>query len=467
MNKLKEKAFWIAFGDVAGRGLAFFCSLYLARTLGPEYYGLITVAVSVLGYATWFSDLGLISIGTRETAREPEKRTFRTTEIFRIKIFLGVVVLAASSAIVWFLKIDLLQKHVILGYLFSIIPYVFMMEWYFAGKQEFSKIALSKILNGVVYLLLVILFVNTAGDVKLVPFLYAGGITTAAVVLGVFAIRSKPFPQPSRGIPVYRDLLKTSSLLGTGKFFGQMIQLLPPIAVGAFLSLKDAGYYGAAFKIVVIAMMVDRVFVNLLLPNLSSLWSVDKQTARKHLDTVFRVVTAGGTLIALFIAVSSKSIILTLYSAEYAGSIILLQVLTILIAITFINSLFSFGLIAIGRDQEYFRATLSGGLLSGVIILVFIFFGNTFMAAISVALAELVITLFTWNAFKKFVSLSYARPALICFSTAILLFSISRFLSLPPFINGLMASLVYIVIIHQFRVLKNDQLKWIQDKLRA
>ena len=218
MARLKEKAFWIAVGDVAGRGLSFLTSIYLARTLGSEFYGLITVAISILGYATWVSDMALISIGTRETAKEPSKRIFRVLEIFRMKLVLGIVVLIISTIVVSTVNAGEIEKQVILGYLYSIIPYIALMEWFYSGKQEFGKIALSKVLNGLAYFLLVYFMVESVEDVTLVPVLYTAGIAVAALTLGTFAIKDKPFSLPSRGVQVYSDLLKTSSILGLGKF---------------------------------------------------------------------------------------------------------------------------------------------------------------------------------------------------------------------------------------------------------
>ena len=143
-DKLKEKAFWIALGDIAGRGLSFITSIYLARTLGSEFYGLITVAISILGYATWSTDLGLNNIGTRETAKEPSKRIFRVLEVFRLKLFLGIIVLVGATLVVSMIEMGDIEKQVILGYLYSIIPYMVLLEWYYSGKQQFGKIALSK-----------------------------------------------------------------------------------------------------------------------------------------------------------------------------------------------------------------------------------------------------------------------------------------------------------------------------------
>lgn len=465
MAKLKEKAFWIAFGDIAGRGLSFLTSIYLARTLGSEFYGLITVAISILGYATWVSDLGLSNIGTRETAKEPSKRIYRVLEIFRTKLGLGIVVLIISTIVVSMINAGEIEKQVILGYLYSIIPYMALLEWFYSGKQEFGKIAASKVLNGLAYFLLVIFMVETVEDVTLVPVLYTAGISVAALTLATFALKDKPFSLPSRGIQIYPDLLKTSSIIGLGQFFAQIVHLLPPILIGALLTLHDAGLYGVAFRIVIIAMMIDRVFVNLLLPNLSSIWSLDRTTAIKKIDTVFRVITAGGALIGLVTAVAAEQIIQLLYGSQYGESVVILQVLSVMIAVTFINSLFSFGLIATNKDRQYFLATCFGGTISALIIFSFSALGNVLMVAIAVAASEMIITAFTFFWFRKVAPLNYIKPILISYSAAIVLFGLFTVSPLAPIINAMLASIVFVIVILRSGIIKQDQFKWVRKKL--
>lgn len=465
MDKLKQKAFWIASGDVIGRGFSFITSIYLARTLGSEFYGLITVAVSILGYATWCSDLGLINIGTRETAKSPEKRIFRVVEIFRAKIFLGVSVLILSILIFAFTDLPKESKLVIIGYLFSLVPYMFLMEWFYSGKQEFGKITLSKGLNGLVYFLSVVLFVHSADDVTLVPLMYIMGVSTATLVLGTFAIRGNPFQLPSRGIQLYQDLLKTSSYLGIGQFFTQIVTLLPPILIGFILSFHDAGIYGAAFKIVIIAMMLDRVFVQLFLPNLSSIWSIDKHTATQTVSTVFRFTAAGGTLVALITALASDQIIGLLYGVEYAESANILKILSIMIAVTFVNSLFSFGLIATNNDREYFVATGFGGLISAIFIIVFTIYGNIIMTAITVSLAEIIIASFTYFRFKKVIPNEYLQPILACYLIGLILFLILSFSPLMPIVNAFIGTVLFVMIILKLNIVNKDHLNWAREKI--
>lgn len=464
MSGLKEKAFWIAAGDIAGRGLSFATSIYLARSLGTEFFGLITVAIAALGYAAWFADLGLNSIGTRETAKDPAKRIYYVIEVFTLKIMLGFIVLGASALFIYFSDLSQTQKNVMLGFLISIIPYTALMEWFYAGKQEFGKIAFSKLLSGLSYFVLVFFFVQSAGDIEMVPPFYNAGICLAALFLGGYAFRDKAFKNKWRGFGIFLDLLKTSSVLGMGKFFSQLVQLLPPLLIGFLLSMNAAGLYGAAFRIVLLAMLVDRVFVNLLLPNLASLWSNNKQQAMLHLDNVFRFICVGGALIGMLTALLAQPVIQLFYGAEYAGSASILQVLSIFIAFTSINSLFSFGLIAMGKDNEYLAAMATGGIISVLVLFFLSLFKSAFIIAIGVVSAEIIITFSTFFYFRKTVMLSYAKPFILSFLFALLLFFLFIKAPFQPVINAVFAGALFLFLMLISGTLQTKHLIWFKEK---
>lgn len=465
MSKIKEKAFWIAIGDFGGRGLAFLTSIYLARTLGAEYFGLITVAISILGYATWGADLGILNIGVREIAKEPEYRRFRAKELFNLKIILAAIVLTISTLILWFIPIGALQKQVILGYLYSLIPYALLLEWYYSGKQKFGKLALSRITNGAVYLSLVYWLVSSESDITMVPILYTIGITSAVAVLGTFSITDKPFTLASRGIKTYLSLLKNSSIVGFGDFFARIVHLLPPILIGIFLSLQDAGLYGAAFRIIIIAMMLDRIFVNLLLPNLASLWSSNKENAIQRINMVLRLVIVGGTIISLLTAINAKQIILLLYGVDFIGSVEILQILSGFILLTFLNSLFSFGLIATNNDKKFFLATSFGGTISALLIVLFARFGDSHMVAISVLLSEFVLAAASYFWFRRVAPFKIFRILMIIGMSGLLLFMLFSFYE----VHYLIASIICLVTIPAIswyaRVIRIGELNWLKEKL--
>ncbi|MEP1141449.1 MAG: polysaccharide biosynthesis C-terminal domain-containing protein, partial [Balneola sp.] len=322
-----------------------------------------------------------------------------------------------------------------------------------------------RILNGAIYLGLIYLLVDSSGDVTMVPILYTIGVTTAVVTLGTFSLIDKPFSLPSRGYSIYIELFKKSSAVGFGGFFANIVQLLPPILIGIFLSLSEAGVYGAAFRIIIIAMMLDRIFVNLLLPNLSSLWASNKSIAIQRVNMVLRLIVVGGCVLAFLTAVNAPQIILLLYGTEFVDSIPILQILSGFILLTFLNSLFSFGLIATNNDKRYFLATCIGGTISAVIIVLFSVFGTSAYVATSVLIAECILTLSSYWWFRKVIPTDILKPLLIIVPASVLLFFVVNTFD----VHYLIASLIGIILIPLLswysRIIKIGELNWAREKI--
>jgi O-antigen/teichoic acid export membrane protein len=465
MTRIKQKASLIAFGDLSSRGLAFLASIYLARVLGAEYYGLITVAIAVLGYTTWAADLGLVHIGVREVAKDPAQRAFSVKDIFNLKVLLGTAVLVIATIVTSSLPLESIQKQVILGYLYSLIPYSLMIEWFFNGKQQFGKVAFSKFMNGIFYFILVVLLIKRPEDVTFLPILYTFGVTTAVVILATFALIDKPFVTPSKGTSIYPELLKKSSLIGVGGIFAQVVQLLPPILIAASLSMHDVGIYGAAFRVVLIAMLLDRIFVNLLLPNLSAIWTSDKKLAEQRVRMVLNIIIVGGTLIALLMIVNAKPIVQTLFGTEYIESAPILQILALFVFFTFLNSLFSFGLLATSNDKAYFNSTVLGGVLATLVIIIGAFIGNTMTAAIGVVVAECFLMLCSYFWFRKVIFIKPLLPIFIMLVLGGILFTAIELLN-PHLIIANLLILVTIPLGSWYsKVIKIGELNWLREKL--
>lgn len=465
MAKVRDKIASIAFGDIVGRGLGFFTSVYLARILGADSYGLIIVALSWLGYFVWVSELGLMNIGTREIAKEPVKRIFRAKEIFTVKVILGLTVFVLCYLIIPTLNLPDLQKKLILGFSFSLIPYSLFMEWYYNGSQHFGKVAFARIVNGAVYFGLVLFFIQSSSDIEKVPNLYTTGIISSTLTLGVFAFFNKPFVLPSRGWAVFKDLFRSAATIGFGTFFGQLMILYPPIAIGLFQSNIHAGWYGASIRIIIIILLVDKIFYRLYLPNISSLWTSNKDLAKQNLDYLIRIMLVIGTALSLFVSISSTEILTIVFGKEYAPAGPILSALSLYIVLTFLNSIFSFGLVAINKDKEFFHSKLAGGIIAAIIITLSAYFGDATFAAAGVTFSELIIMLFAFSWFSRFIKLKVAFPFIVSIILASLIYLGSSLINMNPFIEAIISVIILVPMLFAVGVVNSDQIKWMKDRV--
>jgi O-antigen/teichoic acid export membrane protein len=464
---LAGKALWVSISDVAAKGLGFLATVYIARTLGPGSYGLITVALSALGYLMWIADLGLSNIGIRETAREPEQRTFRAREIFITKMGIGFAVFLLSYWVLPLLQLGGLQAEIIRWYLFSILIYSVSIEWLFNGKQEYAKLALARILQSGLYLTLIYLMVQGPDQILQIPIAYLISLGGSALLLFLL-LRTISFRTLSfRSFRSVRDLILKGSYVGLGGFFAQTVNLLPPMVIAWSLSYAESGIYMAAFKVILIVMIVDKIFVTLLIPSLSRQWTMNSEAARDHILKTYRILLFSGLFCSLMLMLLADPIIKLLYTDDYQSSGLILKVLALFISFTFLNSLFSFGLISTNHEVAYLKATLKGGLAASLLIFAFSFGQSSLLVAASVVIAELMLLLFALIEFRKVIHYTYLKPFLAALPVTLILGALPIFIEMNELAYGFIATLIFVLTLWFLKIMQWDDLKWLYLRLRS
>ncbi|HCD51001.1 MAG TPA: hypothetical protein DEQ34_01040 [Balneolaceae bacterium] len=244
-----------------------------------------------------------------------------------------------------------------------------------------------------------------------------------------------------------------------------MIVLLPPIAIGFLISEETAGLYGAAIRVVFIALLIDRIFVNLLIPNLSSVWEQNRDLAKEHIRIVYRIMLYIGGLLTLVIALMAPEFIRFLYTSSYEASIPILIILSLLVFATFQNSIFTLGLVALGRDTDYFNSTSLGGTIAAILIFLATISNNVLYVAAIVVVSEFIITGISFIKFNRIIKMEAIRPFMIILVTGVGLYLIHRHLNYSVYLETMVSILLFTGISFLTGAIGITHFKWIREKL--
>jgi len=399
MRNLTSKTLWILFSDGGAKLFGFFVTIYLARVLGAEQYGLITLAISVMGICVWFSDLGIQTFATRAIAASgPDKQN--PARFLWMKILLSLLVILLSSLLIWFLLAhEPTLRILIVLFIFSLLPRALQIDWYYKGVQEFRWVTLASWIQGATYLGALLLLVS-ADDLLLVPLIYCASLLAGALTL-ILCYRGEHSLTRSPEVSKWPDDIRSSFFLGLGHFMAQTIILLPPIAIGYYFSEAQIGFYGVAFKLILVVMLADRAFNTLLLPNLTKMWSERPDDVQPQLTIISKWMLFFGSLGTIALFFSAESIITLMFGERYSDAVPMLKILAFLLPVTFLNSVFSFGLISFGRDRSFMKSTLVGGLGAAILILLAGLSGSVLILIGFVVLAEVWITICIYYRFRS------------------------------------------------------------------
>ena len=464
MGQLATKATWILAGDIGVRIIGFLTTVYLARTFGADGYGLIVIGLSVLGVCLWFADLGLNTLGTREVSKKPN-HTYSENQIFSAKAFMAVISFAGGSFFIWIIFYDNRTTAIMLQlFLLALIPHSIQIEWLYNGLQKFSRITYSRILQASLYLIL-LFFLTGPDNLIYVPVFYTFSVLIAAIFLLTLYKKRKnlnPFKTDHGHLGI---LISDGFRLGLGSLFAQFVILLPPLFIGYFLGNSQAGYYGAAFKLILLVMLLDRMITTLLLPNLSRIWKKKKKDVGYHLNSLLKLATAFSCAAALLLYYGADVIINLIFGEGYNQSAFILPILSFFLPATFVNSIFSYGLIATGHDSDYLMSATRAGIGIFFLLLFVSFIGNLSWIAFAVVLSEVTIMLFMYTAFSKVVDIEIQTPMLQIAIFMILLMSGTLFSVNQYLVSSLVMPALYLLILYTFKILHRQEFNWLIKRL--
>ncbi len=461
MSKLATKIVHIVTGDLASKGLGFILTIYLTRILGTEGFGMVTVAIAFVGYCVFFGDFGLFSIGTREVAKSPEKRHFHPFDIQVSRMLLATSVFFVAWIILPYFFEDPKQIVLTRRFLIVMLIHAYLIEWYFNGIQRFEINAISRTIQMAIYTLGAIIFIKDFSDILHLPIFYVLGYFISAVLLISLAFKNNAFAYKSSSIKTYTHLFSTTFSLGFGLLFTNVIQLLPPIMIGIFMSTSEAGLYGAAFRLILIGMLLDRLFVQLLIPNLSKQWVENKERALVNLEHTSRIMLSVGVLVSVFTAIGADDFSSFLFGKDFIASAPIIISLSLFLFFTFQNSMFSHGLIAIGKDSEFLKAASYGGIIATILIVCSSIYLNSSMVGFAVAISEMIIAMICFYMFNKTSSFNYIHPFLITLILGLIVYFGSTLFPIIPAIKACIATVILCGSLLLFKILRVDDLKWL------
>ena len=402
-SRLSRDSAILMAGEGGARLLAFIASFYLARQLGPEAFGLITIGMTVLTYALWPTDLGMAQIGLRETALDQPKRRLTLGSIYRLRLSIGLGSLAvAAVALLLFVENERTQLISLL-FLGGVIPTILQSEWYFQGKRRYGAIAIVRYLFGGVFLLGVLLLVSDTSHLMHVPLIYTAALAAAALA-ALFLYRGEDAPYrhgEGRERSSVRDVFNLSLPVGMGGVLVQGVQMVPPLILALVASEATVGYFGAAFRLVLAAMIVDRIFIALYFPRITAMHGEGAEQFASGLRRTFRPVLIGAFLLALLLSLLAGPITELLYGAEYQESAGALALLSWFLFGSIMTSFFSYPLLAVGVERAYFRSSLVSSIATLILIVVAAFTAGLLGVCAALAAGEIVTALLMYREFRR------------------------------------------------------------------
>jgi O-antigen/teichoic acid export membrane protein len=354
MKRLSKNLLSLLSADIARRLFGFISVAYLARVLGKEGFGAVNIGFAVLTYVMVLSAAGFPTLGTKKIAQGESPELVGSvigsrliTTIF-VLLAMCIVVLAAvpNTSFAW----------LVILFSCAVIPQIFFVDWFFQGKETLGMVSVARAMQAMVYLVVVLIFVRTVNDLLWVALGSIAGECVASIML-YMRFRMKN-PDVRIHINASLHLLKQSIPLAVGIILTTLVINYPPIALGIFTTTALVGTFSAASKLVYFLLMGDRILVLLLLPASARKYSDSPESFNRMLTDAMRWILVVSLPVAVGGILIANQLIAILYGVEYGSSVAVFQVFIWYFFITMIHTVYSAGLIGVGKDKSYGKIML-------------------------------------------------------------------------------------------------------------
>ncbi|HCX27662.1 MAG TPA: hypothetical protein DHI91_00800 [Candidatus Portnoybacteria bacterium] len=363
---------------------------YLTKTEWGEYSIMLTFG-SIFAV---LADGGFYQLLVREISRPGADEAKVASNIFTMKLFISFFIFALAPLVSIFFPYS---TQACWGIAVGIVGF-----WFLSGSQVFMGIfqkylrmdraAIAELVGRLVQLVLIWLFIRwQLGFLWIVATLTLGGLVNFILI---YQMAQKHLRVTWRfDFDFWRESFKQSYPLAISGILVMIYFSFGSLILSVFRPVAEVGIYRLAYKVLESLIFFPSMFVGLIMPILSSAalddWARFKNILQKGYDVlmIFALPLVLGTPF-----VAGQTIKL-LGGGLYPESIPVLNILIVAVGIIFFGTLFSFGLIALGRQKSLLWISAAGAVINLLLNFILIPRYSYTAAAIITVGTELLVTI--------------------------------------------------------------------------
>ncbi|MEK9166894.1 MAG: flippase [Patescibacteria group bacterium] len=359
--------------QIAGRAVMAVTSVVILKSisnfLGVEGYGTYTAVYEYLAFFGIAADLGLFTIGVREMGKGLRPREFIAGNIMGMRMVTAATAMILSVVIAFLIPnysgtnipvgVAIGSIAVFLSIMHGTVSSVLQVE----HKMQWSTFGLvgGKLIS--MFWMLAVVYYFYIGDPSAAAFnnlIWAGvaGNGFALIFTIFFALRVVRF-RPSFSMEYWREIFVSALPYGTALVLSTIYFRIDSIMLLFMKGPHEVGLYGMPMRILEILSVIPVYFMNSVLPILSKGLREKSSEVRRmiQLSFDFLFMCAAPIVVGLFVLaypvifLISSPEFLSRLSDGYYGSDIAMQILVFAMFFSFLNSLFSYTLVAANKQS--------------------------------------------------------------------------------------------------------------------
>lgn len=382
--------------------ISFITLPYLLRVLGPDKFGAIAFAQTIINYGNLFVDYGFNLTAPRDIAKCDKYDIPRNFAAFYgAKIVLLVPILCIGTILI-FLFQDYLDLFLMLCVLPALLGNTLFPVWYFQGIQEMRFITVFNLIARTASVIAIFAFVNQKADYCLAAFLQS--ITPVlAGMISLFVLHRKT-PDLFL-IPSWLDIkkkLKDGWDIFISTVFISLYTNSNVFILGIMTNDTIVGYYAAANKLIMAVNGLMGPISSAIFPHVSVLFKESREKAILFLRKTVRYVGGLSFLASLGIFVLAEPIVHIIMGSTYEKSILILRILSFFPFVVALSNIFGIQtMVTFGMQNIFSRILMFSALLNFALIIPLIYFWQGIGLSVTVMLVESFVTIVMYLVLRK------------------------------------------------------------------
>ena len=317
----------LAVAQVVTTIAGFFSTAWVARSLGPEGYGIIGFGTAFVSYFALIIVLGTDYYGNREIAQKPDRAQELASKIIGLRFILGIVSLSGYFLLIYLIDrsqpVKIVMAIQAIGPVFTIIAIDFIFE----GRQRMRAVALRIAGSSLLSMVCLLALVRDSNDLYL-----AAAIPVLATALGTLWLAGLAHRQivpirltfnPSVLTQLFRDCLPIA-------ISGMMIALflnIDIVMLGFMRSEAETGLYTGMVRLYMLTFALGNLVMTAFRPALAAAFPDRDAMGKQYAANVTMIALCGFPIIAAVIIFPTE-IITLIFGAPFTGgaeALIILQ----------------------------------------------------------------------------------------------------------------------------------------------
>ena len=305
-----------------------FITIYIARYLGPNNFGLLSYTVSFVALFSAISHFGLDEILVRELVKTPQNRDTLLGTVFCLKIFGTLVMGLCIALVLLFTKsenhISFMVSIIALGFLFqttNVIDFFFQaqVKSKYTVRAQFVQLVLTSILK-------IFLVWNKASLIWFAIALMLDQMITAILFLLVYNFKINKFPFFSFTWKKAKVLMRDAWPLIFSGMVVSIYMKIDQVMLKDILNNRAVAVYASAVKLCEAWYFVPTIITASLFPAIISARKKSTSIYQSRLQKLYDLMVWGSVLVALPTSIVAEWLIIFLYGYEFSQAAEVLRI---------------------------------------------------------------------------------------------------------------------------------------------